>query len=141
MRGPLWFVVAVAAGVSITWVGLAEGAWWLAFPVGLVIGGVLAGARDGVVAGALAGALGWLLPLEIEQTRFGLGPTAAALAAILGVPPTQGFVPVVLTGAVGLLLGVTGAWLSSAVGSLAAPAWRRVVRERPKTAGSAPEVW
>jgi hypothetical protein len=141
MKGPLSFVVAVAAGVSVTWVGLAEGAWWLAFPVGLVIGGVLARAGEGLVAAAMAGMLGWLLPLEMLQTRYGLAPTIASLAAIVGVPPSQGFVAIVLTGVVGMLLGLTGAWLSSAVGSLAAPVWRRVVRDQRRPPASSPEVW
>lgn len=141
MKGPLWFVVAVAAGVSVTWVGLAEGAWWLAFPVGLVIGGVLARAGEGLVAAALAGMLGWLLPLEMVQARYGLGSTIAGLAAILGAPPSQGFVAVVLTGVVGMLLGLTGAWLSSAVGSLGAPVWRRVIGDQRRPPASSPEVW
>ena len=57
-----------------------------------------------------------MLPLAAEQARYGIGPAASSLAAIMGF--SQPSIPVVLTCVVGLLLGLSGAWLGSAVRSL-----------------------
>jgi hypothetical protein len=57
------------------------------------------------------------LLLAADQVRYGLGPTADSLAAIMGFT-NQAAVPVILTCLVGLLLGLTGAWLASAARGL-----------------------
>jgi len=99
------------------------GTWWLTFPAGLIIGVAIPRARLAIPAGVLAGLLGWGLPLAIDEVRYGLGPAAGSLAAIMGFTG-QAAVPLILTCLVGLLLGMTGAWLASAVRSLAVPATR-----------------
>jgi hypothetical protein len=118
-----WFVFVLVGGTAISLGGVLIGAWWLAFPAGVVIGATLPKARLAIPAGALAGLLGWGLPLTAMQFRYGLGPSAASLAAILGFTG-QAAVPLILTCLVGLLLGLTGAWLASAVRSLAVPSTR-----------------
>jgi hypothetical protein len=89
------------------------GFWWVPFPVGLALGAVNLRARSAVPIGAGIGLLAWAIPLLVAHGRYGLGPTAQALAAIMGFGH-QGLVPVVLTLLVGTLLGVSGAWLGSA---------------------------
>jgi hypothetical protein len=87
----------------------------------MLIGVTVSKARIAVPAGALAGLLGWGLPLAALQVRTGLGPAAGSLAAIMGFTG-QAAVPLILTLLVGFLLGLTGAWLGSAIRSLAVPA-------------------
>jgi hypothetical protein len=120
VRGSSGFVIALVVGAAVSVAGVLIGAWWLTFPAGLLIGLTLGQARLAIPAGALAGLVGWGLPLAIQQDRVGLGAAASSLAAILG-STGQPVVPVILTCVVGLLLGLTGAWLASAGRSLAAP--------------------
>lgn len=103
--------VILAAIVSIA--GVLAGAWWAPFMVGLAIGLVQPRARFAVPAGALVGLLAWALPLAALQVQYGAGPAADSLASIMGFSHL-GAIPVVLTCSVGLLLGLTGAWLGSA---------------------------
>jgi hypothetical protein len=58
------------------------------------------------------------VPLAVAPVRYGLGPSATSLAAIMGFGHA-GAVPVILTVVVGSLLGLTGAWLGGAVRALA----------------------
>lgn len=112
----------LASIVSIA--GVLAGAWWAPFVVGLAIGFVQPRARFALPAGAVVGLLAWTLPLAALQVRYGAGPAAGSLAAIMGFGH-QGAIPVVLTCVVGLLLGLTGSWLGSAARSLAYPAISR----------------
>jgi hypothetical protein len=118
-----WFVIVLVAGAAISLVGVLIDDWWLAFPAGLLIGVAIPRARLAIPAGALAGLLGWGLPLAVDEVRYGLGPAAGSLAAIMGFTG-QAAVPLILTCLVGLLLGLTGAWLASALRGLLVPATR-----------------
>jgi hypothetical protein len=104
---------ASVLGAAVSLGGVLLGAWWAPFTVGLVIGFVVPRARVAIAAGALAGLLAWSLPLAAGQLRYGLGPATQSLAAIMGFTHLPA-IPVVLTCLVGLLLGLTGAWLGSA---------------------------
>lgn len=116
MKGARALIVFAGATVMVA-VGVALGVWWLTFAVGLAAGLLLARARWAILTGAGSGLLGWGLLLAPEQLQYGLGPTASSLAAIMGFTGASA-VPVVLTCIVGLLLGLTGAWLGSAVRTL-----------------------
>jgi hypothetical protein len=96
--------------------GVLAGAWWAPFVASLAIGFVQPRARFAVPAGAIVGLVSWALPLGALQFRYGAGSAAESLAAIMGFGH-QGAIPVVLTCVVGLLLGLTGAWLGSAARS------------------------
>jgi hypothetical protein len=122
MRGWIWFFIALI-GMAISLAGLEFGAWWLTFVAGLLLGAVIGRARVAIPAGALAGLAAWGIGLAILQVYFGLGPAASSLAAIMGFTG-QGAIPLVLTCVVGLLLGLTGAWLASALRGLLVPATR-----------------
>ncbi|HKW59601.1 MAG TPA: hypothetical protein VJR46_07585 [Candidatus Dormibacteraeota bacterium] len=106
----LYTAVLLAALVALA--GVLLGLWWAPFPVALVLGAVAVRARVALTAGALAGLLAWLLPLAVAHERYGVGPAASSLAAIMGFD-RRPEVPVVLTLLVGTLLGLTGAWLGS----------------------------
>jgi hypothetical protein len=107
-------------GTIVALAGVLLGVWWAPFVVGVGTGIAARGARSAVPSGALIGLLAWLLPLAGAQVRYGLGPTAGALAEIMGFGH-QGSLPLILTLVVGTLLGVTGAWLGAAVRSMVAP--------------------
>jgi hypothetical protein len=122
MKGWIWFFITLI-GVAISLAGLLFGAWWLTFVAGLVLGAVIGRGRVAIPAGALAGLVAWGFGLAVLQVYFGLGPAASSLAAIMGFT-SQPAIPLVLTCLVGLLLGLTGAWLASALRGLLVPATR-----------------
>jgi len=103
--------------------GVLLGFWWAPFAAGVFIGLVTRRGRVAIPAGGVAGAVAWLLPLAAIQARFGIGPTAASLAAIMGFG-RQGTLAIALTVVVGALLGLTGAWLASSLRLLQRPAPR-----------------
>ena len=108
-----WFVLAVVAAGAICLAGLVLGAWWLTFLAGVALGVVMR-ARYAMPAASIAGFIAWGLPLAWAQWRYGIGPAAHSLAAIMGVTQVVPVVPVALTCLVGLLLGLAGAWLGAA---------------------------
>lgn len=115
--------IIVAAGLVVAVVGVLLGAWWVPFLVGAAFGITIQRARWAVPLGAASGLLAWLVPLAIEQVRYGLGSSASALAAIMGFG-REGIVPVILTLLVGTLLGLCGAWLAGGARLLISPARR-----------------
>lgn len=112
MRTYVTIAAALAAGLAGL-AGVFLGFWWAPFAAGLAVGAIVPRARTAIPSAAAIGLLSWLIPLEAAHARYGLGPTATSLAAIMGFGHA-GAVPVVLTLAVGTLLGVTGGWLGSA---------------------------
>jgi hypothetical protein len=99
------------------------GVWWAPFLAGIAIGLITRRTPAAIVAGGLGGLVSWILPLGAMHVRYGLGPTAMSLAAIMGFG-NRGLIPVVLTLVVGTLLGLTGAWLGIAA--------RTVLRPEPR---------
>ena len=120
MSAALRAVIVLVAGAAITLLGLLLGAWWLAFPVGVVAGVVLSRARWALAAGALSGLIAWTVPLVTTQVQYGLKATSLSLAAIMGFNGAA-TIPVALTLLVGVLLGLVGAWLGSAARALVRP--------------------
>jgi hypothetical protein len=115
--------VTLLVAALIALMGVLLGLWWAPFPVGLALGVMTGRARVAVPAGAGMGLLAWLVPMAVAQVRFGLGPSATALAAIMGFDRLPA-VPVILALVVGTLLGLAGAWLGSAARGVVAPAAR-----------------
>jgi hypothetical protein len=116
MRAAVLVLAAFLVGLA----GVLLGYWWAPFVAGAFTGLVTRHGRVSVPMGGLAGAAAWLLPLLAIQVRYGIGPTAGSLAAIMGFG-RQGIVAIVLTVVVGALLGLTGAWLASAARALVQP--------------------
>jgi len=111
------FATVSIAGAAIGLLGILLGAWWLVFPVGVAAGALLPRARWAVPAGALSGLVAWTVPLGYAQVQYGLRATSLSLAAIIGFNGAA-TIPVTLTLLVGLLLGLTGAWLGAAARGL-----------------------
>jgi hypothetical protein len=103
----------VLAGLIIALAGVLLGAWWAPFTIGVAFGLTVPRARVAVPVGAACGLVAWLLPLGAQEFRYGLGPSAQSLAAIMGFGHA-GAMPVILTLLVGTLLGLAGAWLAGA---------------------------
>jgi hypothetical protein len=104
--------------VLLSLAGVLFGFWWAPFPVGVAIGALDRRARLTIPAGAAAGLLGWAIPLAVAHARYGLGPSAEGIAAIMGFDH-QAAIPVALTIVLGTLLGTAGAWLGSAARGVA----------------------
>jgi hypothetical protein len=107
--------LVVAGPAAVAWV---PGAWWAPFIAGFVLGAMVGRGRVTIPLGAALGLVAWGTPLLADHERYGLGPAASSLAAIMGFGH-QALIPIVLTLSVGTLLGLTGAWLGSAVRGLA----------------------
>jgi hypothetical protein len=107
-------VAVLVAGAVVSVAAVLIGAWWAPFPVGIAIGLVERRARIAIPIAAGVGLLAWLFPLVQAQFSYGIGSTAGALAALLGFDH-QGAVPIILTLVVGALLGLIGAWVSTAL--------------------------
>jgi hypothetical protein len=117
VMGGRWFGFVVVVAAAICCAGVIFGAWWVTFLAGVALGAVIP-ARLAMPAASLAGLLAWGVILAYEQWRYGLGPAAHSLAAIMGFTQFGPVVPVVLTCLVGLLLGLTGAWAGVATRSV-----------------------
>ena len=111
---------ALTAGTAVALVAVMLGVWWAPFVVGIAIGIAFPRARIAIPVGAAAGFLAWGLLLVADQILYGLGPAAQGLGAIMGFG-RQAAIPVILTCIVGLLLGLSGAWLGCAGRSLVGP--------------------
>jgi hypothetical protein len=105
-------------GMILAAAGVMLGAWWVPFPVGVAVGVAEPRARIAIPLGAASGLFGWLVPLAQVQLTYGLGSTAGSIAAIMGFGH-QGVIPTVLTMLVGTLLGLTGAWFTTALRGVA----------------------
>jgi hypothetical protein len=114
------WVGAIVVGPILANIGVLLGFWWAPFAVGLAFGIIQPRARIALPVGALIGLVGWSIPLATAEWRYGLGPAAESLAAIMGFGH-NGILPVFLTLLVGTLLGLTGAWLGSAGRGLLQP--------------------
>jgi hypothetical protein len=119
MRTAMLVLTAFLVGLA----GVLLGFWWAPFVAGAFIGLVTRRGRVAIPVGGLAGGVAWLLPLAAIQVRYGIGPTAGSLAAIMGFG-RQGILAIALTVVVGALLGLTGAWLVSSLRLLLRPAPR-----------------
>ena len=111
----LYTTILLAALVSLALVLL--GYWWAPFAIGVLTGVIIGRLGIAAATGAAIGLASWLIPLAVAHSRYGLGPTATALAAIMGFDAKPA-VPVVLTLLVATLFGVSGAWLGAAARGL-----------------------
>lgn len=102
------------AGVILAATGVFLAAWWAPFPVGIAFAIAHGRSRTAIPLGGLIGLIAWVLPLARLDVTYGIGSPAASIAGIMGFG-RQGLIPIVLTLLVGALLGLTGAWLATAV--------------------------
>lgn len=111
------------AGVVLAAAGVFLGAWWAPFPVGIAFAVAHGRSRTAIPLGGVIGLIAWVLPLARLDVAYGIGSSAASIAGIMGFGH-QGWPPITLTLLLGALLGLTGAWLATAVRQLAPQSWR-----------------
>ena len=107
--------VAVLIGTTLIWLGQILGFWWLALIIGLVLGFTIMPARLALVLALLTGSLGWGLPLLYRSTHLAIGREASVVASIVGIGSTNGWIIVVLTILLGMLLCLSSAWTGIAL--------------------------
>jgi hypothetical protein len=111
-------VVSAAAGAAVVWTANHWGWWYVSVAAGVVLGLVLRGVSRVVWAAGLAGILGWLLPLGLRAVEGQpMGRLAERVAGVLGVGSGAGAATAALavTGLLGALLCLCGAWLGAAL--------------------------
>ena len=126
MRRRLPLVATLGVVVILMVVAMVTGGWWAPFVLCLAVG-LLVTHRAWIALplGAAIGLLTWGVPLVVRQFQVGIGSTAGALSAILGFGHAGAYA-IALTLLVGMLLGLTGAWLGSAARGLVVASRARV---------------
>jgi hypothetical protein len=100
-------------GLAAAWAANLFGFWWVTFLVGVGLGLVVRRGPAALGWGALVGALAWGLPLAWMSRIAPVGRTAQVVSGILGVRGSSA-PAIALTVLIGVLLGLTGAWLAAA---------------------------
>jgi hypothetical protein len=113
-------ILVGATALALTLLGVQSGWWWLTPLAGLLIGLLMRLARLALLAAFVVGALGWGVPLAILALGAPVGAIAAAVASVIGLPPSGGAIIIVLTFVFGGILCVVGAWVGIASRGLAA---------------------
>ena len=107
--------IAVLTGTALIWLGQILGFWWLALAIGLVLGFTIIPARLALVLALLTGSLGWGLPLLYRSMHSAIGKAAAVVASIVGIGNANGWIIIVLTILLGMLLCLSSAWTGIAL--------------------------
>jgi len=107
-------LLAALALVALV-MGTLDGVWWLALPVGVLLGAGRRGQRQAVLTAAAVGLLGWLLPLLWLSLSYPIWRAGGVLAGILGVGILGPAAAVLLTALVGALLCGAGSWMGAAL--------------------------
>ncbi len=113
--GVLSVVLAAVVGIAVVWVGNHFGFWWVTMLVGLAIGLFLGKVRAALVAATLAGVGGWGLDLLWQSFHADIGGAASVVAGIMGFGTSKGFIVILLTLALALLLSLAGCWVGTAL--------------------------
>jgi len=119
------FWLALGLGCLVAWMGNHFGAWYLTLVVGMFLGFLFARVRVALLATLLAGLTGWGGPLLWQSFTNPIGPAAAMTAGVMGLGSTHGYMVLVLTILIGVLLSLSGGWLGHSIRSLTRPASKR----------------
>lgn len=122
MRKFGFLILISITGLALTLIGVQSGWWWLTPIAGLLIGLLMRPARLALLIALVVGALGWGLPLAILALSAPISPIAAAVEAVVALPPSGGAIIIVLTIVFGGILCLVGAWVGVAGKGLRLPA-------------------
>jgi hypothetical protein len=111
VKALLLSTIAVLIATVLIWLGQLLGYWWLALIIGLLLGIAVIPARFALLLAALSGGLGWSLPLFYRSTYLPIGNTASMVGSILGLGSTDGWIIILLTVLLGILLCLSAAWV------------------------------
>jgi hypothetical protein len=115
MKALLLGIIAVIIATALIWLGLHLGFWWLALAIGLLLGLTIQPAKFALVLALLSGGLGWGLPLLYRSTYLAIGKIAALVASIVGLDSANGWIIIVLTILLGMLLCLSSTWTGIAL--------------------------
>lgn len=122
MRKYGFLILIGVTALALTLLGVQSGWWWLTPIAGLLIGFLMRPARLALLVALVVGAIGWGVPLAILALGAPVGAIAAAVASVIGLPPSGGSIIIVLTVVFGGILCVVGAWVGIAGRGLRLPA-------------------
>ena len=108
-------IITILIATLLIWLGQLPGYWWLVVVIGLLIGIIVIPARLALLLATLSGGLGWGLPLLYRSTYLPIGNTASIVASILGLGSTDGWIVILLTIILGILLCLSAAWTGIAL--------------------------
>ena len=115
MKALLLGILAVLIGTTLIWLGQFLNFWWLALVIGLLLGFTMKPARFALLLAVLSGGLGWGLPFLYRSSYLAIGKTASVVASIVGIGSTNGWIVIVLTILLGILLCLSAAWTGIAL--------------------------
>lgn len=119
------FWVAVALGCVAAWMGNHFGFWYLTFVVTVLLGVLFNRASVAMWGSLLTGLIGWCGPLLWQSFISPIGPAASMTAGVMGFGVSHGYLVLVLTIVIGVLLALSGGWLGSSGRSFMHPVARR----------------
>ena len=125
MKTLLLGIVLVLIGTTLIWLGQLLSFWWLALIVGLLLGLIIMPAKLALALALFSGGLGWGLPLLYHSAYMAIGNNASVVASIVSIGNTNGWIIIVITILLGMLLCVSSAWTGIAL--------RQVLGVRSKT--------
>jgi len=115
MKTFLLRVGAVLVGTAFIWLGLDLGFWWLTLVIGLVFGFMIVPGRLALGLALLSGGLSWGLPLLYHASYLAIGTDAGVVASIIHIGSGNGWVIIMLTILLGVLLCLSAAWTGIAL--------------------------
>jgi hypothetical protein len=140
---PFLVTLSLLIAVAVEYYANTKG-WWLAtFIAGLCLALLPIRPRAAVLISVAASALGWFLPLVWLSMTYNLHDAAAVIASVMGFGIKLWWMADLFTVLTGVLLGLAGTWLGTAVLALAFPARYESTRPgKTATAGAsrAPEA-
>lgn len=113
--------VTFLVAVLVVIVANLYGWWYVTFIAGMVIGVLPSRLWRTLWTSAVCGVAGWGIALCIEFSFHSLRPASAVLSATMGFGTSGWLIPIVITFVSGLLLSLSGTWLSRSVKTLMHP--------------------
>ena len=115
MKTFLLGVGVVLVGTVLIWLGLDLGFWWLTLVIGLVLGFMIVPGRLALGLALLSGGLSWGLLLLYRASYLPIGTDAGVVASIIHIGSGNGWVLIMLTILLGVLLCLSATWTGIAL--------------------------
>ena len=112
------FWIPVILGFIIMWAANHFGVWYGTPIVGFLAGIYYTRTSRALSAGLLMGLLGWGGALLWQNLHYPITSAAAMISGVMGFGTTHGYIVIVLTLAVGILLSLASAWFGNALRAL-----------------------
>jgi hypothetical protein len=123
----VFMVLLVSAGVTVDWLALLIGWWWITPVVGLLIGLCKHSTFVGFLLTLCVGCLGWGLPLAVLAISAPVKGIASAVEDVIALSSTNGVAIILATLLLGGLLSVVGTYVGVTGRSLSGALWSKKV--------------